>query len=713
MAAKNPFAAIISHYHFHVAQLAPSVSSAEPVTVSLVPNPSTDTGYDCISYDRSQDHGTAKIVFAGTEIDVPTNLESALRTLRDPHSPRFVWADLLLGQTSEQRSELAKLGKQVLQNASSTIAWLGPGDDMAPKAFDNIKTLAIWWHQAAVRSNFPENLTRATSQQMLASWEYLKAQNIGQLNPGNERLWAAMAAVFDSPYFNTVQTIPDVILSSKTLITCGTQSLSWDDLLAASCSLPVIMGQVLGKTPPEGVIRLLGIQTARRRYLAGETLELLPMIHTARDAKSADPREYVFAMLPICKQSLRQKGLAKSIPLPTIDYTKSVEAVFTDAATYIVQDRNDLLLWYSERPPNARRIKDMPSWVPDWTTPLPKDSGGRLPFSSETEPSLRTWSDSVQPQRRITVEQNKLCLQVHKFDRIATISQKFTMKNYCELMYSLWKACPTWAFANKDECADAFWRTCILNVGGPTDTLREQAPPQKEKVWPSFVSLIAQGQILERLGCTMEQLNTDKALQERAQSDQFCREQATLIGQDRTFEQMLLGKAIGRRFFVTESGRMGMTAFEKLPEPTEGAGEDAKLAEVFDMMNAPQLDNPIIPSPFAPGVMQESFINFMRQRDPASAANFERILKLKDEAQGAKVGDIIVAAVGGFAPYVLRRAGEDGGSNSGESIRGKEFRYVGDCYLHGVMRGEPFSNTNWLGRHSWKTDVRVDDIKIV
>lgn len=723
MATPNPFAALFACCHFHVAQLEPNVSSKEPASLLLAPNPKTDVGYDCISYDRSRDYGTSKIVFAGSEINVPAPLETALRALRKPDKARFVWADLLLGQTQEQRSELAKLGKEVLQNATSTIAWLGPEDAFTAEAFQNIKTLAIWWHQAKLHSNFPEVAADATSEQMLKSWQYIHTQDITRLQPDNEFLWATMLGVFVSPYFDSVQTVPDIVLSSNTLITSGTSAVAWEDILAATNSLLVVMGQMLKRVPDEELVnavsRLHQIEIARRRYRDGETLELLPMIQTARNARSVDAREYVFAMLPICGPSLRQQSLSKAVPLPTADYSKSVESIFVETAKYVIEDRSDLLLWWSERPPHARRLREMPSWVPDYTTSLPeeKDGGGPIRLSPGGKPSLRDWSESVKPQRRIIVEENKLCLQAHRLDRITVISQMFTIKNYIEVAFDMFKRCPVQAYTNKEEVMDIFWRTCLLNVGGPTDTFREQASPAKETIWPSFMSMLAKAQILDRLGATMEQLNTDKEVQERAKTDQWCQEQGTLIVPDQTFEQMFLKAALGRRMFYTERGRMGMTAFEQLPVLDGAEGEkQARMAELFnrpEFRDQDAADGAILPSPFAAGPMQDAFLSFMRQRDPVASAEFEKTMKLKDFARGAKVGDYIIAAVGGFYPYVVRQAGEQEPHLSQASIGGKEFRFIGDCYLHGVMHGEPFSNRDWLGRHSWMTDVKVENIKII
>lgn len=93
-----------------------------------------------------------------------------------------------------------------------------------------------------------------------------------------------------------------------------------------------------------GLQRISGIEIAERRYRQDPGLGLLPMIQTARDSKTVDDREYIFAMLPITRQSTG--GLKKEM-LPTVDYTKTTEEVFIEAAACIIRERQDVFLWWT------------------------------------------------------------------------------------------------------------------------------------------------------------------------------------------------------------------------------------------------------------------------------------------------------------------------------------------------------------------------------
>lgn len=83
-------------------------------------------------------------------------------------------------------------------------------------------------------------------------------------------------------------------------------------------------------------------------------------------------------------------------------------------------------------------------------------------------------------------------------------------------------------------------------------------------------------------------------------------------------------------------------------------------------------------------------------------------------------GDVVVALVGGFFPYILRSRLQVADSDDNDDIDAREgssqlvvsdsaYKFVGDCCLHGSMNGEDFK----AGTH-YRTDVsKIVDISIV
>ncbi|KAK4547324.1 hypothetical protein LTR36_000980 [Oleoguttula mirabilis] len=714
MAEENPFARLFDKpaSSVQLAVLQPGLPEA-PIHITLTNAEPGTTSYDCISYDRSQDHGNVEVNVDGLPLPVTKPLESALRSLRRTDQPRNLWADVLVGSNTEERSTQAAVMKTVLENAESTIAWLGPGDEQTVAAFDVLQTMANRWQQACLHSGFPERMAQATQQQMTGLFQHIMSKPTAELQPSNAALWKSLEAVFESSYFESVQTIPELMLAKKAIIVAGSSSMSWPDFIAAGRAGLIIMAQQLSKTVSERhkkVFELVGsLEIAARRRREGETLELLPMIQSSRDCSTSDPREIVFSMLPIVTPSARTAGSSTKQSPPIVDYAKSTQDVFTEAAKYVIHERQDLLLWWTERPPRGRQIKGLPTWVPDWSSPLPKHTVKIMPTK---ENGMRVWWEHIHPKaKRISVDDsNALHVQAHALDRIISVSPIFTHENCRRLCLTEWQALRTLPGESNDAKVQKMFRTLVLNQAsfGFGETAGAAPPPHRD-MWVSFQSVMAEERILELLGCTQEQLQTQPELLARAREIPDAVVLGPQTGRSAEFEALLRANAIGRRFFQTQSGRIGMTAVESLPEGAGAAAEAEQEPQVPSFEDA--MANPM------GQMMLSGFQDFLRQRDPQAAGMLSQALNGSlpgQAAPGVRRGDHIVALVGGFQPYVLRPAGEYDATQTAEQSLDSvsRYTYVGDCYLHGVMDGEPFKTKGWF-ETSWTREVKLVDVTIV
>lgn len=717
MAEENPFARLFNRPagSVQLAVLQPGLPEA-PIEIILTSADLSTTSYDCISYDRSQDFGNVDINVDGLPLPVPRPLVSALHALRRTDEPRTLWADLLTGSSTEERSAQAAVMKAVLQNAQSTVAWLGPGDEQTGAASDVLQTMANRWQQGCLHSGFPERMAQATQQQTTALFQHITSKSTDQLQPTNKALWRSLESIFESSYFESVQSIPDIVLAKKAMVVVGGSSVTWPDFIAAGKASLVIMAQQLGMTVSERhktVFELVSsLEVATRRKRDGETLELLPMIHSARDCSASDPREVVFSMLSIVTPSARAIYVDQRDPPLKVDYTKSVQQVFTQAARYIIHERQDLLIWWTERPPRGRRIKDLPSWVPDWSSPLPKLTVKIMPTNQN---GMRVWWEHIspKPKRMFVDDSDALHVQAHALDRIVAVSPIFTDENCRRLCLTQWQALRTLPGESTDAKVQRFFRTLVLNqtafgelagTGAAMASAVNVAPHRD--LWISWQSVMAEERILELVGCTQEELTTRPELLQRAREFPETALLGPQTGRSAEFEALLRRNAIGRRLFVTASGRTGMTAVEALPEgaPTEG---EAPPVPDFDGVVGDPMGNALL----------SGFQDFLRQQNPQAASVLSQALNGSlpgQAAPGVRVGDLVVALVGGFQPYVLRPVGaydaEQTAEQSLDSV--SRYTYVGDCYLHGVMDGEPFKTQGWFGVTGWKGDVKVVDVVI-
>ena len=688
----NPFASLFSKKPSGtiatLARLAPGGPQDDIVLTLATFDPATCAPYECISYDRSRTLETAEVSVDGKPTSIPLPLKQALQFFRHGRESVLLWADLLTGDSAEERSQQAQVMKIVMQNAQKVTCWLGSGSERSREAYDVLQTLANWQRQASIQVNFPTKLSLATMRNMNDLRAVLRARDHSHLKLQDESLWNEINMAMSSPYFNTSQAITDPILGGNVVIRSGAGSVRWEDFNLSVRAMLFVLLRPDGIPPPlvgECFQRLASIDVSVRRAEKGESLELLPMVQSARDASIPDdPRELVFAMLPIVTPSDRVKILGNDFePLPVADYTKTTEQVFTEAAKYIIQERQDLLIWWNQVPSRERKLHNLPSFVPDWSTPLPKS----LRFTSPNN-GLREWSESIKSPKRIFVDEDSaLHVQAHAFDRIEYVSPAFTRKNYRRLALKMWKEAIRVPGEPKEKAMEKYWRCLVVDTDAEYgERVRDLKKPDAG-LWVSFQSLICEEIILQTLGCTMEELKNSPELQARARTEQSCAELGPATGQSAPIENLIIRNSLGRRMFRTSGGRVGMTAIQRTDKTLDSGNRRMPELDslIHDFMGQAVLgalqsrlgaDNPDAARLAA---------SVMASQSPGQKTRGDRSEENAPEkrAPGVRSGDIVVALVGGFQPYVLRPESE-----TGDLQIDAKYSFVGDCHLQGAMEGE-------------------------
>ncbi|KAI1750012.1 hypothetical protein F4782DRAFT_511015, partial [Xylaria castorea] len=729
MSDNNPFARLVgtqTRGQSRLAVLEPSEEQNAPIKLTLVDADLQDTSYECISYERAKNANIVKISVNNEDYEIPQALEGALRTFRRKEKPRTLWADLLVGRTAEERSSQATMMGQILENADKTLCWLGPQKELTSRAFDIVHDMANRWTQACLHVNLSQDvgLARVTTKQMDGIREKLNEPEFAGLAGLDFKIWNELYDIFGSSYWSSVHCIPEIVLAKAVVIVCGRSNIRWPNYVGASRTLPFLQAKYQQVPLLPSVMKAFtitgSIEIAERRRRLGNSIELFPMIQTARDCEAQDPRDYIFSMIPISTPSLRlESHNAGPQPLPRIDYSKSIQEVFMDAARYIVLERQDLLLWFGERPPCTRRVRDLPTWVPDFSAGDPP--GHRV----DPNNGLRGWWETVQPRKNIRLsDDNALLVQAYALDSVEHVSRVFDAGNFSNLLYEEFRKLPDPINETIEQRDGRFWRTLLMNIGDFGDTLAVKLPPSAA-MGASFESIIAQETVLKLLGCAPNQISTPET-QARMLTMPEVMALLPKCGKGEPFAARFTKESLGRRFFRTKGGRFGMTAVEDVicidpnleaeERKAQGLGNEGDIQNITRMMADSMRQ-----------MMMGGFQEFLQQRDPALAnvwAQAERgefPFQQEDHLSkrgGVTKGDIVVALIGGFFPYILRpqlKAANDGADEdpSPLEVSDSAYEFVGDCYLHGSMDGEDFKIKSWIGTTHFKTDIsKIVDISI-
>ncbi|KAK0613702.1 heterokaryon incompatibility protein-domain-containing protein, partial [Immersiella caudata] len=110
-----------------ILSLAPHRQKLSPLagdllTVSLLDKPR----YDALSYAWGDVESSLALTLNGSRLHIRRNLENALRHLRLPDEPRFLWIDALcINQTDiGERSHQVQLMGEIYSQATTVRAWI-------------------------------------------------------------------------------------------------------------------------------------------------------------------------------------------------------------------------------------------------------------------------------------------------------------------------------------------------------------------------------------------------------------------------------------------------------------------------------------------------------------------------------------------------------------------------------------------------------------
>lgn len=688
MTEQNPFSRLFSAKHSRytatLAKLAPGkhYDNLDITLVTVVPSKTT---YDCVSYDRSSSYTTTEITIDGKPKSIPSPLEQALRCLRRENSTLLIWADLLTGDSAEERNRAAAAKAQLMTYSRRVICFSNTGNERSKEIFDVLKILAGWWFEGALRataSSVP-GVVQCKPERLR---EWLVGRDYAELRLADTGLWNEIHQVFSSSYFRSPQAMADVVMGRKTIVRSGRGLMLWRNFYMAFLAY-IYLSPELKITIPKTVLDsfdvVTSIEIAVQRTLLYNPPELLYKFQcdeTQGPRRLQDPRELVFSMLPIAGPSARVKELkTESEHLPTIDYRKSTTQVFTEASRYILHERQDTLLWNHQSAPCKRRVQGLPTWACDFSTPAPNESDlGRIRLG------FRDWSNSITPKKRMFVDAgNALHVQAHALDRIEYVSEILNEGNCRRLITDAYLAIPNLDGESAAKRIDKFWRALVLDPPSDAGELMRDANSRHEKLKWSFMSLLAEECILKGLGCTVEEFASDVELRERAKVTRVVAAFGKLSGRSEGFEDIVKRNSLGRRVFSTAEGRVGMTAIEA---PVPGDDEDEQNMDC-----------------------QTSNLGDDKVPERLGGQHAERT------AAGVHRGDAVVALVGGVFPYILRPSspGEAEDDSIGGDLRESgSYNLVGECHLQGVMDGELFKDTDDL-YGEWKSDLALVDVLIV
>ncbi|KAI1350106.1 heterokaryon incompatibility protein-domain-containing protein [Xylaria sp. FL0043] len=320
--------------------------------------------YEALSYTWGDAAQTATIQISddvdGSETiahNVTANCFLALRRLRRPDERRALWIDAICinqSSTAERNHQLGLMAA-IYAKASQVVVYLGDGDDESDAAMDIIANI----------------LGPPDYKQTWFSRHYgFTGVNFLTTSPDN-----CVAALFQRPWFSRIWVLQEIANARSATVYCGGKELPWEsfrDFVHYNVAvkwlenIPFAVQYSARKSP---------------RHWSVVSRRLLGMLMDTRSCGATDPRDKVFALLPLLereKQLLRaaeaesdpETAVDTGVLLPdiTLNYSLSPCDVFISLAVYFLKHIGlDTLRHIGQSSPN---MTSLPSWVPDWSQPF-------------------------------------------------------------------------------------------------------------------------------------------------------------------------------------------------------------------------------------------------------------------------------------------------------------------------------------------------------
>ncbi|KAK4666343.1 hypothetical protein QC763_404730 [Podospora pseudopauciseta] len=311
---------------------------------------------------------------------VTQNLEIALRHLRDTEEWISMWIDAICidQQNVAERSHQVAFMGEIYRKAAKTYVWVGPFADDSDEAMEWVDLIG-----GSINVDWGDEMMKTTD--LLEKTKYAPMAD-ASVPYEFEWPWPLLNLCHftNREYFTRLWVRQEVKLSQNKVLVCGFKQLDWHFFATFARWMAV---------KPYTCVDEYGVwsQEMEKKYKAGSELvsnicaklydgaflsfDRLRFDNSKLNWK--DPRDAIYANLGLLPPEYRQLGIKP-------DYDKNPAAIFTDFAVRVATKLRSLgFLESCDR--SAIELDSLPSWVPDWSSPM------RMAADSENIWSASAW----------------------------------------------------------------------------------------------------------------------------------------------------------------------------------------------------------------------------------------------------------------------------------------------------------------------------------
>ncbi|KAF6824599.1 heterokaryon incompatibility protein [Colletotrichum musicola] len=342
--------ALDQEFSFRLLELQPGQPGSSIVVCLLTVDLSSAPSYEALSYtwgDVTKVEEIEVITTTNEEsksapLSVTTSCAAALRRLRSSVSPRTLWIDFICINQSDvpERNHQLALMPRIYNGASRVVVYLGEGSES-----DSSDAVMLWL------------------QDIHSPSEPANAPPIPQSD--------TVRAFLNRRWFTRVWVMQEVRLAKDVTVICGDKEVPWD----AFRMLRDIFNNKRREQPlPYTIQSLVPQEYNRYSWRPSYLVRLFETLQNTRDFGATDPRDKLYAILPLLDWESRQ--CLKNNPEAQVEsaeeagfavskcgYSLSTAQLFTSLAQDLIRSLGLNVLRTAIAP---SKVPDLPTWATDW-----------------------------------------------------------------------------------------------------------------------------------------------------------------------------------------------------------------------------------------------------------------------------------------------------------------------------------------------------------
>jgi len=183
--------------------------------------------------------------------------------------------------------------------------------------------------------------------------------------------WQVLRQFFQHPWFQRVWVVQEVVLATRAIAILSDWQIEWSALGEAALwfqskgyELPAVL-----RYPIVNLQDLLPVSNAAATWqlcnIASQRVPLLNLLKDSRSRLATQPVDKLYAAFGLAEEVRPEAGTGLD-ELIEPDYNRSVEAVYRDAAKYLIVEHGNLQVLSHAGGNQLTELPAWPSWVPIW-----------------------------------------------------------------------------------------------------------------------------------------------------------------------------------------------------------------------------------------------------------------------------------------------------------------------------------------------------------